>query len=573
MTIDARSRQRRASWLLGPTSPRGQVLVLACVSLLLIALMMVFSFGLSSAIHERIRIQSQADAQAFSVATLEARGLNVMVYTNRAIASTVVTNMSVHAWYAIASETVSILRGGESGMAQVAAQERGCCAKGMACKDDPVASTKPWCIQCQACCADVLAAEAISAKFGAEARNWESTLHGTEADFNATVRGLNQAAIDLHVLQKKTLGRVEAEIGNEGSGALLGLLRARNAPRSTYVQSVHAVNKTEFSCAVEGWKDPDNCKTLLGLVRPKLTIDERSAIIADVSNASRGSFQKYCANGACEGVLDTQWGASSPYLNGIMGGEGARCLGFTGTAGVTELAPNTRALPPRNTDKAESVGAITGGAMAVTWRHGNGSAGLGSLAFSDERGGDHGPGHIGGHNAFLGIQRQEVCQDSVHSCFINFRGADPGHPPKDKKGAPVKFEDLDLGMPSVWGAVRQDLGLLRSGRHGPWQLNDEGKVRLGVGSGMSTELKLGPHRGSQTEAIAVSKAKVYFHELGAPTPIPNMFDPFWRAKLERFRCRELKELLRSVGDLEGAELVESGAPVEGQLDTTNCGAM
>ena len=55
--------------------------MLACLSLFTMAAMLMTSFALTNAIHERIRIQAHADATAYSVATLEARSLNVIAYT------------------------------------------------------------------------------------------------------------------------------------------------------------------------------------------------------------------------------------------------------------------------------------------------------------------------------------------------------------------------------------------------------------------------------------------------------------------------------------------------------------
>ncbi len=538
---------------------RGQVLALASLSVLFMALTMAMSFSISSAIHERIRLQSQADAQAFSVATIEARGLNVMVYTNRTIAALVVTNMSVHAWHAIASQTENILASSQAGMLQVAAQEDACCERSGHGRRSPPEDR-------DACCNDADRAREISAAFGAEAQKWDTLLIGTEPAFNETVDGLNKAAAAMHVLQKRTLERVATEVSQPTVGTLK-VLKERNAPRSEYVPALHAVNRTEFSCAVEGWKEPDDCRTLMGLTLPRLTPPKRSVIIEDVSNAARGSFQQYCAKGQCEAVGHPDFQPSSAYLLGIMGGEGSVCLGFDGKAGVTKLA---HTLPPRNTFEAESVGAETAGGLMVGWRHGKGSGSLVSNAFSDEAGGVHGPGHSGRHDQFRGIQRQEVCQ-RTESCFINFRGLDPSTRGRTKGGDEValSLKDNDLGLPSAWGVVKQDLGLLRSGKKGPWQLNDEGTVTLKWGPHVKATAHLAPGEG-----VAVAKAKVYFHELGSDrVPVPNLFDPFFRAKLERFRCLELVEVLMLAGDVEGATLVrELRAPVEGQRQMSGCTA-
>ena len=83
-----------------PARGRGQVLPLACLVLLLCAVMMMASFSVANAVHERTRIQAAADAHAFTIATLEARGFNTMAFMNRAIAGAIVAEMGIHAWRA-----------------------------------------------------------------------------------------------------------------------------------------------------------------------------------------------------------------------------------------------------------------------------------------------------------------------------------------------------------------------------------------------------------------------------------------------------------------------------------------
>ena len=98
-------------------------MVLACLTMLMIALTLMLSFSLNNAIHEKIRIQMHADAQAYSVAVLEARTFNTLAYTNRAIAAALVAQMSLHAWMAIASEAVSLHKGFSVAFSQVSAME------------------------------------------------------------------------------------------------------------------------------------------------------------------------------------------------------------------------------------------------------------------------------------------------------------------------------------------------------------------------------------------------------------------------------------------------------------------
>lgn len=542
---------------------RGQVVVLAALTLLLMALTMAFSFSMSNMIHERIRIQSQADAQAYSLATLEARGLNIMVYTNRTIAALVVTNMSVHAWHAIGTETVSILEAGEQSMNSVVQDELACCALG-GLRSPPDVS----------CCEDAREARAIAAQFGSEAARYRSAVEDAEGDFEETVSLLNQAAAALHVKQKQVLENVWSEVGEpQRSKGVLKTLRERNAPRSEYVDGIHEVNQREFACAVEGWDRDDECRTLLGMSRPKMTVYQRSALIADVANASRGRFQVYCNQGNCEQVGAQDFQPNSRYLMGILGNEGGICFGFDGTAAVTR---RDHSLPPLNNWPARAIGAKTSGHLAIGWRQGKGHFPLQSLAFSDDQGGAHAPAHRGTHNSFRGIQlfeesegssTYEICPRNV-SCFINFRGVDPDKDMLDASGRALRVasvDDLDRGLPSAWGAVTQDLSLMRTNRRGPWELNNDGKLTVAWGGEKPATLTLRAGQG-----VAVSKAKVYFHELGNPfPPSPNMFDPFFRAKLERFRCAELKEMLKRAGDKHGFELVDQyKAPIEGQPQTS-----
>ena len=56
--------------------------------------------------------QAAADAHAFTVATLEARGFNTMAFMNRAIAGAIVAEMGIHAWRALRLHNVNMYRAG-----------------------------------------------------------------------------------------------------------------------------------------------------------------------------------------------------------------------------------------------------------------------------------------------------------------------------------------------------------------------------------------------------------------------------------------------------------------------------
>ena len=95
-------------------APRGQALVLAALSLLLLGLMVALSFGLSHALRGKTRLQQHSDAMAYSMATVEARSLNYFAVSNRAMAASYVAMNSLHAYMAASTVTSSMLDQGET---------------------------------------------------------------------------------------------------------------------------------------------------------------------------------------------------------------------------------------------------------------------------------------------------------------------------------------------------------------------------------------------------------------------------------------------------------------------------
>ena len=63
---------------------RGQAAVLAVIGLLILAIGMYTSYNLSRTVYEKIRLQTTADAAAYSLANLEARTFNFIAFSNRA---------------------------------------------------------------------------------------------------------------------------------------------------------------------------------------------------------------------------------------------------------------------------------------------------------------------------------------------------------------------------------------------------------------------------------------------------------------------------------------------------------
>ncbi|MEN9797045.1 MAG: hypothetical protein RL653_741, partial [Pseudomonadota bacterium] len=64
---------------------RGQALVVAAVSMLVLVVMVLGTVSVGSAVYEKMKLQDAADAQAYSTAVKQARAYNFIAYLNRAM--------------------------------------------------------------------------------------------------------------------------------------------------------------------------------------------------------------------------------------------------------------------------------------------------------------------------------------------------------------------------------------------------------------------------------------------------------------------------------------------------------
>lgn len=499
---------------------RGQVMVLGCVALLVTALMLMASFNLTNAVHERIRIQSHSDAVAFSLATVEARSFNATAYFNRAIAAALVAQMSLHSWMAIATNDVGMLNAGMLAMLAIAAIE-----VGLGCYPRKISH-----------CPCVFAAFRSAFKFMREARKYGNKVRGLESKFNDGVEDLKKMVESLHSRQKTILQTAQGELS--GMGTVVSSLTSTNAKSATVVAAFAGDNIDEFSCAQEGGVDGSGgCSG-----RSRASADERSKIIQNTANATRPFFDRMGTT-----AINHQ-NFLSPVQPDVPQGalsDGTFMHAFATRAKVGDRRSGSGS---NNTHKAEEVGAGNLGVGVATilgFKHVPVMAmPFGGSVYSNSQGGS------GQHNRFEGVQMQDSCSGNG-SCFVNFRS--------------INDADKDYGMPSVYAGVTQNLRLYQT-KNGdfkdkaPWEVNENGEISVELVSGKPAKVKIVP-RGN---GVAVSKAKVYFHQQGNWKIAPNFFDPFWRSKLHFFSKSELQRAVTLAGDTNGITYTASGAPAEGE---------
>ena len=506
---------------------RGQTLVLAVVTLLVMAATMLASFNLAHTVHERIRLQVAADTQAYSAAVLQARALNTSAYLNRTIAALLVAERAVHEWMALATHDVDMLDAAWRMFVRVTAMESALC--------NPRSPQH---------CNDARQAFQIMRSYRDLHAQYEAELQSKQGVFDLAVSSLSDAIRSTKAEEDQYVSSIADELLGRG---VLQTVVGQTAPQATMMPNAHPLNRKNLACALEGSPLDGECSAATNSLitnRPVADALVRGRIIENAANAARVPFQRSGDDNVTLTHADfrgrTKNRVDNPPLMMRTQGEGTFRVSYSGDAFESRVGQGF-AHDSNNQHTAENVGSASGpGWGQVRWRHGFGLRRLNSSTFSDRTGGQHTP--LGArHSGFQGL-----CRDLV-DCFINFR-SDPS-------------PDTDFGQPNAYGAVTQDLRALQKGGRGAYEVTESGTITLKVGN-QSHRVTLVP----RTNGVAIAKAKAYYHQLGASWALqPNLFDPFWRAKLHFFKRDQALILSSMLGDVQSADAISGGAPVEGDL--------
>jgi len=583
---------------------RGQVMVLGCVTMLLLALSLMMSFSVANAVHERIRIQSHADAMAFSMAVVEARTMNYLAYSNRAIAAAFVSMTSAHVYEAILSSSVNLMKGMRMAAIVATALELIICIASFGTSD---------------CCRHAKDLAKIVKKYGEAIQKYESLVQNLENQFNDTVASFVKLADDIHTSQRNIVNTT-SQVLREGNG--LDRMREINAPCASNtrddIRRVGNLNVGEFACAMEGspldnaaptHKKPESdqaCPTPSGESnRRQIMSNVVNAARPDFLSSSHGIFMRlspleglislgtgdflgklqenletmqevFDGLGDIFGGLEGVFGNDLPELKKLM--EEAKGLaGIAGNAnqalnqivqaiqeGISKISNwlslsftpddvfNSSFLDELLKDIPDPMFLIGVGPYQVDGRFtdnycdkasltsegklscaktsgtffiylyrdmpGFGWAKAAGIASSDKH--EVGGGHTGNHDKYKGLLTNSACTNGGN-CFTNYR---------------LDSAENQWGQPVVYSFITQPLeAWTRSGNQcsqtrQAWELNDAGTVNIQDGGRETGRLMLRADR----PGTAVSKALVYFHRMDDWAFPPNLFDPYWRAKLHPF---------------------------------------
>lgn len=504
---------------------RGQALILGVVTLLVLALVVFITFNVTVSVQQKIRVQNYADSKAFSMAVVEARALNHFAYTNRAIASSYVGMANVHAYMSEAAMLVDLKMSAATIMSAIAAEETDqcfCCCTPFGCA--PCCFTH--CIHAfeAGINAAGLTIDWISGKMGQKVRQLDQPAQQLMRALDAHVTALNGSQL-----------AVRAGVTASLMSGSLGTLKKDN------MQGADNVTNDETAVSVFNaaqWNNIFYTNTQL-----------KRRIMAETVNASRQDFAwNRKGSPAIQRVLFNQlntlvkaslwmgpqgdWNVIETPDTGFSAGgrTGFTDGNFPGEAGG--MAFMARDAPAQST-QGQTVNSYDWGMLEGSWRDG---ASAGPLpAFSAMGPGELLSGQTNRHRADLGILD-----------FFNRPHSGSQH--SSPQLQLDRFTEFNIGtsapynQPAVFAAVSTDSRVNEYGirGRGTYEVAKDGTGTIhfnGTGS-QNGELTLSNNQ--RTKAFA--KALVYYHRIGDWSDYPNLFNPYWRAKLHPLTDTDLAAL-------------------------------
>jgi hypothetical protein len=490
-------------------------MVLASLSFLVLALMMTLSFNLSQALRQKVSLQQHSDTLAYSMAVMEARAFNYYAVSNRAIAGSYVAMNSMHAYMAAASVTGEMMRASQINFYFIAAQEFGQCG----------------CLTCFQHCLHGFEAIGIASDYARAGRSYDNKVKQLESSFNQTNKGLDLLVENVHASQKAVhLKTMQSVTDGQSNG--LSELTDYNLPGATHLPAaVGALNAGEFNCAVDGMACMGG--------EPNSSVQARARVMSEVANASRPSWAASRKGGPLGPTyLHPRFLME---LRKDIPGEGQHLpWNHKGTAKLVERRGDVNGSGQSGGNTGRMVIAEERGRMSNRWKHGVGPYwAYDASVWSDSGGGGHSPGGVhSGRHTFDGVNTVALESCIMRgNCFMKFRATPDA--------------SRDWGQPRVYSYVTK---MFRVGdpAQAPWELTEAGAVTYKSGAeGAATQLSL-----AAGEGAGLSKALVYYHRFGANgwREAPNLFNPYWRAKLHPFKPEEAAKVLEAAGNSDAAQL-------------------
>jgi hypothetical protein len=518
---------------------RGQTMVLGSLGVLIVGIMMMLTLNVGQAVHEKVRIQQLADGAAFSMAVQEARAYNFIAYTNRANVGALVSASSMHSFHSMASSIPEMFQAAGYTFFMHAGIEFAMC----------FTCCWPFCFSmCKHCYHGIKdldaafnyldSADELREKVKKADKTFRLAMNALDA--HMVYISANQKAVAMGVwmqlLQDDITTSLRDEVAPQASGNGDGL-KFINA--GTFGAASGLTGMRGFSDVFESDKERQQFVPTM---------------IANGTRYSKTRFGFTLNNWfvSDRGLLEAYAFTHPQTLIKLLYKDGKPAKGFSFPImhegqGRTIKDPND----PKSRIKSNDLGPDGNTAAAYD------SGIIMSMGFicifsmipmimtysahvaSGPDGGDH--------------EDRSSCDDeSKHkfkcldlaagpaACFAVFK--------------PDKNPKHNFGQPAAYAVINQDLSMLSDGTHGAWEVDMDTDANGSIGiqlqeGGDKIEVNIanraaaweGEEGGSADygRGVAMSKALVYYHlpryRGNGWKEQPNLFNPYWRAKLHPFR--------------------------------------
>lgn len=489
---------------------RGQLIVLGAILLLFICFVLFSTLGIAWKCKERIRLQHASDASAYSQAVKIARGFNYFAFTNRAIASNLVSLTTLHAYHSEISAAKDLYLNLALTYEMITAEE--------------IALTT--CVMgagpCQfGCFAHALEDELTAISLLTKNRELERDIEALDESFVRAVEGY-QSSIQLIQLSQRA---VQLELQAAGANDILRQLGSSHE-LSAAVDLDEAMQPFNFPAGhdASGSLETLNLKNITQAMDFS-DDDESKTEMTEVANSARPLWVRNRLIGGNSAALfpltsrirddtDGQWMAVQIPI-------------VQGAAGIYGEKPS--ALPVPSTVKSQTKG-----------------RGIGSIDYWEMTGvceHNHGAGAV--VQPFpLGPLDPGIIYSSKNESEHNLHDSGTDHAlDVDEILRFMRFNIEATGgynQPVVYKMLRRDLSLDDGKKRMPWDIFESGKFKGNILGRKDEPIQL--RLASESEGRSLSKAVVYYHHPGNWREPPNFWNPFWRAKLHPFSKQELFQI-------------------------------
>ena len=488
---------------------RGQIMALAAVFILFVCFVLFSTIGIAWKTKERVRLQHASDAGAYSQAVKIARGFNYFAFTNRAIASHLVSLTTLHAYHSEISAAKGLYQNLALAYQMIMSEEIALttCVMGIG--------------PCQfGCFAHAFEDEMTAIDLFSKSDDFDEDIEDLDKSFVRAVDGyqasirliqLSQQAVQLELLAAGAQGILK-QLGATGDiGSAISLdeaMKPLNFPAGQDAsKALDALNLTQLRQAIEFGDD-----------------DQTRIEMTEVANSARPLWVRNRLIGGNTVPL-------SPLMSRLREDTDGQWITaqipiIQGASGIYDQKPD--ALPSPTVAKSQTRG-----------------KGIGSVDYWEMTGMcEHNHGGSVVLQPFLGPADPGIIYSSADDSEHNFHNSDVDHDlDVEELLRFMRFkidEEDNYHQPVVYKMLKSDLSRDDQGRRMPWDIFNSGKFTgnlLGARD-QSVQLRLV----SDSDAYSMSKALVYYHHPGNWREPPNFWNPFWRVKLHPFTKQEVFQI-------------------------------